>query len=293
MLGRDLVDVLRARPGTEVTAAGRAELDITDAAAVDAAVPGHDVVVNAAAWTAVDAAETDEAAAYLANATGAAHVAAACAASGAVMLHPSTDYVFGGDGAEPYDEDAPLAPLNAYGRTKAAGELAVREFLPERGYIVGTAWLYGEHGPNFVATMLRAAATREHLDVVDDQHGQPTWSWALAERLADLGTAALAGTAPAGVYHGTASGRTTWFGLAREIFTRSGLDPARVRPTTSDRFPRPAARPAFSVLGHGGWARAGMDPLPDWRDQLKAALERPTFTDLRVSAAAESSHIPS
>jgi dTDP-4-dehydrorhamnose reductase len=271
MLGRDLVDVLAGR-GARYTALDRAGLDVTDAAAVKAAVAGHDVVVNAAAWTDVDAAEREEAAATEVNGTGAANLAEACAAEGARLLHVSTDYVFAGDAAAPYPEDAPTAPVNAYGRSKLAGEHAVGRLLPEAGYLVRTAWLYGAHGRSFVATVLRLYAQRDHLDVVDDQRGQPTWSYALARRLVELGEGAVAGTAPPGVYHGTASGETTWYGLARAVLARAGLDPDRVRPTTSDRFPRPAPRPAYSVLGHARWAAAGLPPLADWAAMLDEAM---------------------
>jgi len=270
MLGRDLVSVLSAA-GHDVTAARRADLDITDATAVKAAVAGHDVVVNAAAWTDVDGAEADEAAATAVNGTGTRHIAAACAATGARLLHVSTDYVFPGDATAPYPEDAPTDPVNGYGRSKLAGEVAVRDLLPDTGYIVRTAWLYGAHGPNFVATMLRLAQSRDIVDVVDDQRGQPTWSFALAEQLVRLGLAAVDGTARAGAYHGTASGETTWFGLARAVFEEAGLNPARVHPTTSDKFVRPARRPAFSVLGHDRWAAAGLAPLPHWRTMLASA----------------------
>ncbi|MDG4766228.1 dTDP-4-dehydrorhamnose reductase [Solwaraspora sp. WMMD406] len=278
MLGTDLLAVLDAqRPDVDVTALTRAELDVTDASAVAEAVDGHQVVLNAAAWTDVDAAETAEEAATAVNGTGVAHLARACADRGTVLIHVSTDYVFAGDGHEPYPEDAPTAPINAYGRSKLVGERAIAELLPHHGYVVRTAWLYGAHGPNFVATMLRLAGQREHLDVVDDQRGQPTWSYALAERLAALARAALTETAPAGVYHGTASGQTTWCGLAQEVFAQRGLDPRRVRPTTSDRFPRPAARPAYSVLGHRRWALAGLPAMPDWRSMLSTALHDPAM----------------
>jgi len=228
-------------------------------------------VVNAAAWTDVDSAEADEAAATAVNGTGTRHIAAACAATGARLLHVSTDYVFPGDATAPYPEDAPTDPVNGYGRSKLAGEVAVRDLLPDTGYIVRTAWLYGAHGPNFVATMLRLAQSRDIVDVVDDQRGQPTWSFALAEQLVRLGLAAVDGTARAGAYHGTASGETTWFGLARAVFEEAGLNPARVHPTTSDKFVRPARRPAFSVLGHDRWAAAGLAPLPHWRTMLTSA----------------------
>lgn len=135
-----------------------------------------------------------------------------------------------------------------------------------------TAWLYGAGGGNFVDTMIRLESARDTVDVVNDQQGQPTWTVDLADRLVRLGRAALAGTAPAGVYHGTSGGRTTWFGLAREVFRLLGADPERVRPTTSAAFVRPAPRPAYSVLGHDRWALAGIEPVRDWREALAAAF---------------------
>ncbi|MFD7554059.1 dTDP-4-dehydrorhamnose reductase [Streptomyces sp. NPDC059533] len=279
MLGQDVLAVLEDA-GIEAVGLRRADLDITDPDAVRAAVDGAAVVVNCAAWTDVDGAETAEEAATAVNGTGVRVLAEACAAAGARLLHVSTDYVLPGDASEPYREDAETGPVNAYGRSKLVGERAVAELLPQDGYVVRTAWLYGEHGPNFVATMLKLAAQRDTLDVVDDQHGQPTWSYALARRLVELGLAALDGKAPGGVYHGTASGRTTWMGLAREAYRLSGLDPERIRPTTSEAFVRPAVRPSFSVLGHDGWSAAGLEPLADWRAQLAEAITRPAFADL-------------
>ncbi|MFD5144918.1 dTDP-4-dehydrorhamnose reductase [Streptomyces sp. NPDC058401] len=276
MLGQDVLAVLKDA-GIAATALRRTDLDITDPAAVRAAVEGAAVVVNCAAWTDVDGAESAEEAATAVNGTGVRVLAEACAAAGARLLHVSTDYVLPGDAEQPYAEDSATGPVNAYGRSKLAGEQAVAELLPQHGYVVRTAWLYGEHGPNFVATMLKLAAQRDTLDVVDDQHGQPTWSRALAGRLVELGQAALAGRAPGGVYHGTASGRTTWFGLARETYRLSGLDPERIRPTDSSAFVRPAVRPAFSVLAHDRWAEAGLPPLADWREQLAGALALPAF----------------
>jgi dTDP-4-dehydrorhamnose reductase len=271
MLGRDLVAVLMAQ-GLSVTATDREHVDITDLAATRAAVRGHVAVVNTAAWTDVDAAETNEAAATLINGTGTANLAVACAEAGIPLLHLSTDYVLPGDADKPYPEAAQPSPINAYGRSKLVGERAVLSSLPDRGYVVRTAWLYGEHGPNFVRTMLRLASERERLEVVNDQRGQPTWSYALAEQLVALGRAALAGTAPAGVYHGTASGETTWYEFARAIFAEAGLDPERVQPTSSDRYRRPARRPAYSVLGHDRWALAGLPPQPEWRTMLANAF---------------------
>jgi dTDP-4-dehydrorhamnose reductase len=266
MLGRDLRAVLAAAGETEVVAPTRASLDISNSAAVRSFLAGVDVVLNTAAWTDVDGAETAEEAATAVNGDAVRDLAAA---AGKRLIHVSTDYVFDGTGSAPVREDAPVAPLNAYGRSKAAGERAV---LAAGGYVVRTAWLYGAHGPNFVRTMLRLAGERETLDVVDDQQGPPTWSYALAGQLVSLARAAAAGRAAPGAYHGTAAGSTTWFGLARAVFEEAGLDPSRVRPTTSDRFVRPARRPANSVLSHARWSGTGVAPLPDWRPMLTEAM---------------------
>ncbi|MUN39977.1 MULTISPECIES: dTDP-4-dehydrorhamnose reductase [Actinomadura] len=278
MLGTDLL----ARLPGDAVAPKRGELDLTDASAVRDALRLHrpGVVLNCAAWTAVDDAETREDEALAVNGTAVAALAEGCAEIGARLVQLSTDYVFDGAGAEPYPEDHPTDPVNAYGRTKLAGERAVLAY--ERGYVVRTAWLYGAHGPNFVQAMVRLAAERETVDVVDDQTGQPTWTGDLADRVAALAARAASGEAPPGVYHGTSAGRTTWYGLAREVFTLLGLDPGRVRPTTSDRFVRPAARPAFSVLGHARWAEAGLEPMRGWREALHAA-----WPSLRAAAVTE------
>lgn len=271
-LGLDLQRVLAdsAVDPAEVHAVGSAELDITSRAAVDAVFADvrPDVVLNAAAYTAVDAAETDEDRAYAVNATGPAFLAAAAERSGAKLVHVSTDYVFAGDATTPYQSDAPTDPRSAYGRTKLAGERAVRELAPEHGYVVRTAWVYGAGGANFVKTMIRLEQSNETLSVVDDQRGSPTWSADLARGLVELARS----DAPAGVYHCTNAGDTTWFGLTQAIFSEIGADPARVLPTTTDAFPRPAPRPAYSVLGDEAWRAAGLTPLQDWRTALTAAL---------------------
>ncbi|WP_026924270.1 dTDP-4-dehydrorhamnose reductase [Glycomyces arizonensis] len=273
MLARDVAARLESEDAN-VVVLSRKELDITDPGSVAAAVAEHApaVVVNCAAWTAVDDAEEQEPAALAVNGDGPRNLVEACAASGAVLLQVSTDYVFAGDDASPYGEDHPTGPKGAYGRTKLAGERAVLDLLPETGYVVRTAWLYGAGGGNFVRTMIKLEGVKDTLDVVDDQRGQPTWTVDLADRLVRLGLGALAGTAPAGVYHGTSSGETTWFGLTREIFRLLGADTDRVRPTTSEAFKRPAPRPAYSVLGHDRWKEAGIEPIRDWDEALAEAF---------------------
>jgi dTDP-4-dehydrorhamnose reductase len=274
MLGRDLTGLLGGN-GDEVTALGHAGLDITDATAVAAALGRYQprVVVNCAAWTAVDDAEAHERDALRLNGDGPANLAAACAQAGAVLVQPSTDYVFDGQGTSPYPEDAPSGPRSAYGRTKLAGERAVLETLPGSGYVVRTAWLYGEHGNSFVRTMIRLARKGNPITVVSDQAGQPTWTADLAAQIVAL----VGAGAPAGVYHGTSSGETTWFGLAQEVFGLQGAGRDLVRPVTSEEYAKAAARqvaprPAYSVLGHDAWAKAGIPPIGDWRDSLRRAF---------------------
>jgi dTDP-4-dehydrorhamnose reductase len=273
MLAQDLLSRLHSA-GLDAVALTRADLDVTDPVSVTIALERYhpSVVVNCAAFTAVDDAEEQEDAALAVNGAGPRNLAVACRETGAVLLHVSTDYVFAGDATSPYPEDAPSGPRSAYGRTKLAGEEAVLEELPDTGYVVRTAWLYGAGGGNFVATMIKLEAARDTIDVVDDQRGQPTWTVDLADQLFRLGTAALAGSAPAGVYHGTSSGEVTWFGLTQQIFRLIGADPDRVRPTTSEAFRRPAPRPAYSVLGHDRWTAAGLEPIRPWGDALAEAV---------------------
>jgi dTDP-4-dehydrorhamnose reductase len=266
MLAHDLVPALRAA-GHAVTALGRPDLDVTDAAECLAGVAGHDVVVNTAAWTAVDDAERHEAQAFSVNAVGAANLARAVGRAGARLVQLSTDYVFDGTATTPYAADHPVAPCSAYGRTKAAGEWAVRALCPD-GLVVRTAWLYGSGGSNFVATMLRLASERDTLSVVDDQVGQPTSTVEVSALLVRLLDAGL----PAGIFHGTAAGAATWYGLARATFELSGLDPDRIAPATTASFPRPARRPAYGVLSHDSLTAAGIEPIGDWRDGLRAHL---------------------
>lgn len=265
MLGTDLVDLLRRR-GAAVTAVDRQELDVTAADAVAAGVRDVDVVVNCAAWTAVDAAEEREDEAYLLNAVGPQLLARAARTTGARIVQVSTDYVFAGTANEPYPEQAPLAPRSAYGRTKGAGEWAVRAENPDH-LVVRTAWLYGAHGPCFPRTMARLAGERERLDVVADQVGQPTWT----VDLADLVLRLVAAEVPAGTYHGTSSGQVSWHGFAQEVVRSLGRDPAMVAATTSQDFVRPAPRPAYSVLGHEALRTAGVEPIGPWHERWRAA----------------------
>lgn len=261
-LGTDLMDLLGERAvGMDVP-----EIDITDVDSVAQAIydAAPEVVVNCAAYTAVDAAEADETTAETVNGLGAANVAQAAAQ--VRLLHVSTDYVFDGTATSPYPEDAAPSPRSAYGRTKLHGEQAVLRH-PE-AYVVRTAWLYGAAGSNFVKTMLQLERTRETVSVVDDQVGQPTWSRDLAAQLILLGSS----TAAPGVYHGTNSGQTSWFGFTRRIYELIGADPERVLPTTTDQFPRPAPRPAYSVLGHDRWAQQGLSEMRPWDEALAEAL---------------------
>jgi len=224
--------------------------------------------VNCAAWTAVDDAESHEAKATSVNGGGAANVASACVAIGARLFHVSTDYVFDGEADRPYAEDHPPRPRTGYGRSKLIGEQAVLRLLPHAGYVVRTAWLYGEHGPSFVRTMIRREARRDEVGVVADQHGQPTWTMDVARQILLLGRS---GAAP-GIYHATTSGATTWHGLAQEVFRLLGADPARVKPITTGEYPLPAPRPTYTVLGHQRWADAGLPGLPAWTGSLERAF---------------------
>ncbi len=266
MLGTDLVDLLRAE-GHEVTAAARGSLDVTDAEAVDRAVAGHDVVVNCAAWTAVDAAEEHEDEALAVNADGARLLARAAAAHGARLVQVSTDYVFDGTSSTPYDEDAPTAPASAYGRTKAAGEAAVREELPGGHLVVRTAWLYGAHGGCFPKTIARVAREKGQVSVVDDQVGQPTWTADVAAVIVAL----IGADAPAGTYHATSGGRCSWFDFAQRVVVAAGLESSAVLPTTSDAYVRPAPRPSYSVLGHDALEKVGVEPIGDWESRWAEA----------------------
>jgi dTDP-4-dehydrorhamnose reductase len=269
LLGGELVTAIaRLRPADAVTPTDLARLDIRDPADVALAVAGQDVVVNCAGWTDVDAAEEHEAEAFALNAGAVRILAQACSASGARLIHVSTDYVFDGGSRVPYAEDSAPAPTGAYGRSKLAGERAVAEELRDRGIVVRTAWLYGVRGRSFVRTMIDRARRGEPAAVVNDQRGQPTWNRVVAERIVLLGS--TAGTS--GIYHATCRGEATWLDVAREVYRRTGADPSLVRPITSGQLGRLARRPAYSVLADLRGPSAGLPALPDWRVALARAL---------------------
>ena len=263
MLARDVADAA-AVSGHEVIAPARAELDILDAGALRAAVErkNPDVVINCAAYTRVDDAESEPKRAHAVNEKGAANVAAAAAAAGAAVVYPSSDYVFDGRADTPYVESDETNPLSAYGRSKLAGERATADANP-RHFIARTAWLFGTGGGNFVETMLKLARTRDEIAVVDDQVGSPTWTAHLA-----AGLMRLIETDAYGVHHVASAGATSWNGFAHEIFRRAGVR-VRVTPASTESMGRPAPRPEFSALASE--RREVM--LPDWKVGLVAYLE--------------------
>jgi dTDP-4-dehydrorhamnose reductase len=269
-LGSDLARVLA---GPRLVALTRRELDVTDAAAVERAIgdihPG--VVVNTAAFHRVDDIEADPAPAFRVNAVAVHHLARSCARHAARLVHVSTDYVFGGGGPGPYAEEAPPAPLNAYGASKLAGELLVQQASP-RHVVIRSSGLYGVAGSsgkggNFVETMLRLAHEGKRLRVVDDQVLAPTFTTDLAEAVGRL----LAADPPGGVYHLTNGGACSWFEFARRIFELTGLAPD-LEPTTSEAYGAPARRPANSVLRNTRLPALGLPPLRPWAEALRAYL---------------------
>lgn len=270
---------------------GRDELDLTEPASIAAALDRRapDVVINAAAYTDVDGAESDEAAARAINTDGVESLAVACRDRGIRLIHVSTDYVFSGQvpgGGDPatapaLEPDDPTAPTTAYGRTKLAGERAALAVYPETT-IIRTAWLYtgawrvmlDQPGSDFVATMIRLESERETLNVVNDQWGSPTYVGTLADQLLGLLSLEKADKVDARgrTLHLAGAGRATWYDLAREVFALLGADPDRVRPCTSEEFPRPAPRPAFSVLADTAWRDLGLGSSHHWRDDLAPGL---------------------
>jgi dTDP-4-dehydrorhamnose reductase len=266
MLATTLVPTL-VGAGHEVWAPGREELDVTDAVAVERALLDRrpDAVVQCAAYTAVDRAEAEEAEAHRLNAEAAGIVARSCQSVGSVFVYPSTDYVFPGEGERPFRPTDPTGPVNAYGRSKLAGEEAARG--AGRALVVRTSWLYGRGGPNFVETIARLASERPTLEVVDDQIGRPTWTGTLAEVLLGLLERAAIGT-----FHASDGGDpVSWFDFAREIVKRLSLETC-ILPVPTGAVPRPARRPRYSVLDLAETAALLGRPLPDWRTALDRYL---------------------
>jgi dTDP-4-dehydrorhamnose reductase len=266
MLGQDLVTAAQVA-GHDVTALAHGELDVTDAVAVQRAVAGAapDVVVNCAAWTNVDGAESSAQTAVAVNGEGAGNVAAAAEAAEAWVIQISTDYVFDGRKSAPYVESDPVGPLSQYGISKLAGEREVAARAPKRHTIARTAWLFGAGGPCFPATIMRLAGERDELTVVDDQRGCPTFTGHLARALVGVAV----GDPPLGVVHLAGGGACTWYELAREV-VGSVRPRCEVKPGRTADVPRPAPRPANSVLvsERGGAAPA----LPHWREGLSEYL---------------------
>ena len=260
MLGQDVMRVA----GSDAVGFTRAELDVTDAAAVRESLADAELVINCAAYTDVDGAEGDPAAAHAVNAQGAHNVAAVAPR----VIYVSTDYVFDGSKTGPYVESDPVNPLSAYGRSKLEGERATLTAGPHN-LVVRTSWLFGAGGGNFVSTMLRLGEEREQLKVVNDQVGCPTFTGHLAEALVALarGEAEADGVSPHGFLHVAGGGSCSWFEFARTIFERAGVD-VGVQPCSTEEFPRPAPRPANSVLA----SERGAPELPAWQEGLDAYL---------------------
>ncbi|WP_195210278.1 dTDP-4-dehydrorhamnose reductase [Actinomarinicola tropica] len=265
-VGRELVT---AFDGHDVVAADRAALDVSDRDQVLGAITSlaPDLVINAAAWTAVDACESDPDRAYRDNALAVRYVADACRRVGAHLTHISTDYVFSGDQDAPYTEWDPTGPRSVYGRSKLAGEV---EAGPD-ALVVRTAWVCGEHGPNMVKTILRLAAEHDTLRFVDDQRGHPTFADDLAEMIRRLAVERRTG-----ITHVTNQGAVSWFELAQEVMRAAGQDPDRVQPISTAEMPRPAPRPANSVLDNAVLRLEGIELLDDFRVPLARLVARLT-----------------
>ncbi len=257
-------DIVRACEGAHELFAHDIDLDITDRAAVAARVEElrPELVINAAAYTDVDGAETDREAAYRVNALGPWNLALACQAAGAALMQVSTDFVFSGEAREPYTEFDRPDPRGVYGRSKYAGEQIVMSLL-DRFYICRTSWLYGASGSNFVKTIMRAGLAREEVRVVNDQEGSPTFSKDLAAKLLEI-----AATRAYGIYHVSNSGSCTWYEFARLIFSLAGI-PTPVVPVTTEELGRPAPRPAYSVLRGLALELAGLEPMRPFAEALE------------------------
>jgi dTDP-4-dehydrorhamnose reductase len=265
-LGQDVMKAL-VRKNHQAIGPDRQQLDITKEEEVSAFISEvkPDVILHCAAYTNVDAAEENEEVAYQVNAAGTEYLAKAAKLNGVKMMYISTDYVFDGTANEPYEVDEPTKPLGAYGRTKLAGEQLLQKHL-EEFFIVRTAWVFGTYGNNFVKTMMRLGKERGKVGVVHDQVGSPTYAVDLAKFMVELME-----TEKYGIYHATNSGMCSWYEFAVEIFKQDNMI-VTVNPLTSDQFPRPAARPKYSVLSKKRIEQQGLKPLRDWKEALAAYL---------------------
>ena len=268
-LGKCLADALQSRDIAFVSV-GRERCDITSTDSVNRVISDlHPaVVVNAAAWTAVDAAESNPLGAMAVNSTGASNVACACVSVGATLVHVSTDYVFSGQTDTPIAENAPRNPVSAYGKSKAGGEAQVIGLHPNNSYIIRTAWLYSRYGKNFAKTMAARALSGSPVRVVNDQIGQPTCASDLAEHIINL----VSSGAPVGIYHGTNSGQASWHEFAAEIYSLLEQERNLVTPVPTSEYPTPAVRPTWSVLGHERTSEAGLPEMADWKSALSVEM---------------------
>ena len=269
-LGLALQAELRARR-IDFVSVNSQELNISIQLNVDELVDSlqPSVIVNAAAWTDVDGAETNKISTNAVNAVGPQNLANAANNVGAHLVQVSTDYVFSGEGTTPWGEDAGHNPQSVYGSTKSNGEKLVLDAHPTGAYVIRTAWLYSADRKNFAKTMTKLALNGAgEVRVVNDQVGQPTFAGDLAKQIVNLALS----DAPVGIYHGTNSGQATWFEFAKEIFEFSGADVSRVIPVSSSEYPRPAKRPSYSVLGHAAWAKTTVEPMRDWQIALEEAM---------------------
>jgi dTDP-4-dehydrorhamnose reductase len=262
----------------------RQDCDLADEVSVRALVRRvrPDVIVNAAAYTAVDKAESDRERCFTINAATPSAMAAEAAALGAKLVHYSTDYVFGGDNATPYIEEDPTGPRNVYGASKLAGERGIAEAGGEF-LILRTSWVYSNHGANFLKTMLRLGAERTELRIVADQRGAPTSAEAIAGATLRILKLAGEGGWTSGLFHLTAAGATTWYGFAKAIFARAAGPTPSLVPITTAEYSTPAARPANSILSNDKFARAFGFRLPDWEQQLDAVMGAPAIAADRGS----------
>jgi len=265
MLGSDLCETLSSH---ELIATGSKDLDITDRDKVMDFIIAEspDIVINAAAYTAVDDCESHYDDAYAVNAIGPKNLALACCETDVPLIHISTDYVFDGSKKTPLVEEDKIGPQSAYGKTKLAGENFIRETF-DKYFILRTAWLYGVNGSNFVKTMLELSKTYDEVTVVNDQIGSPTFTRDLSYAISEL-----LGSDKYGIYHLTNAGECSWYEFCKEFYKMAGVK-TKVKPVTTDEFPRPAPRPSYSVLSNEKWINSGFTPLRNYKEAVKEYLD--------------------